>query len=139
MAFSSYLSTALLNWLKGTTFPAAGTTLYVTIHTADPGLDGLTADVTATVRGTAGRVAVTAANFTTPSAGGGGIQMSNTTVIQITANAANVATQRISHFGLWTANTAGNFLGSGQLTTAVDVVTNDTVQFNIGALIVRGV
>ncbi len=139
MAFSSYLSTALLNWLKGTSFPAAGATLYVTIHTADPGLDGLTGDATATVRGVAGRVAVTATAFTTPGAGGGGIQMSNTGVIQITANAANVATQRITHFGLWSANTAGNFLGSGALTTAVDVVTNDTVQFNIGALIVRGV
>lgn len=139
MAFSSYLSTALLNWFKNTTFPTSVATLYVTIHTADPGLDGLTADVTATVRGVAGRVAVTATNFTTPSAGGGGIQMSNTTVIQITANAANAVTQRITHFGIWTANTAGNFLGSGQLTTAVDVVTNDTVQFNIGALVLRGV
>lgn len=139
MAFASYLSTAVLNWLKGTTFPAAGATLYVTIHTADPGLTGSTGDATATVRGTSGRVSVTATAFTTPSAGGGGIQMSNTGVIQITANAQNVATQRITHFGLWDANSAGNFLCSGQLTTAVDVVLNDTVQFNIGALIIRGV
>lgn len=139
MAFSSYLSTALLNWFKNTTFPTSVATLYVTIHTADPGLDGLTADVTATVRGVAGRVAVTATNFTTPGAGGGGIQMSNTTVIQITANAANAVTQRITHFGIWSANSGGNFLGSGQLTTGVDVVTNDTVQFNIGALVLRGV
>jgi hypothetical protein len=139
MAFASYLSTAVLNWLKGTAFPAAGATIFVTIHTADPGLDGLTGDATATVRGVAGRVSVTATNFTTPGAGGGGIQMSNTTVIQMTANAQNATTQRITHFGLWSANTGGNFLVSGQLTTAVDVVLNDTVQFNIGAMIIRGV
>jgi hypothetical protein len=139
MAFSQYLATAVLNWLKGTTFPTAGATLFVSIHTADPGVDGLTADVTATVRGTSGRVAVTATAFTSPASGGGGFQVSNTGVVSITANAANGVTQRITHFGIWNAGSGGNFLGSGQLTTAVDVVTNDTVQFNIGALVLRGV
>lgn len=139
MAFSQYLSTALLNWFKGTTFPAAGATLYVTIHTADPGNTGANSDVTAEVRGTSGRVAVTGSTFSSVGAGGGGFQISNGSVIQITANAANVATRRISHFGIWDANSSGNFLASGTLTTAVDVVTNDTVQFNAGALIVRGV
>lgn len=139
MAFSQYLSTALLNWFKGTTFPAAGANVFITIHTADPGNTGANSDVTAEVRGVAGRVSVAGSSFGSVAAGGGGFQISNGSVIQITANAANVTTRRISHFGVWDANSAGNFLASGTLTTAVDVVTNDTVQFNAGALIVRGV
>jgi hypothetical protein len=139
MPFSNYLATSLLNWVKGTTFPAAGATVFVSVHTADPGTDGTVADVTSTVRGIAGRVSVTATAFTTPTAGGGGFQMTNTGVVQITSNAANVATTRLTHFGLWSANTAGNFYGSGALTSFVDVVTGDTVQFNIGALVIRGI
>lgn len=139
MPFSQYLATAVLNWFKNSAFPAPGATLYLSIHTADPGTAGTNSDVTATVRGVAGRVALAATDLTTVAAGGGGFQVTNTGVIQVTANAANVSTQRISHFGLWDADTAGNHLGSGALSTAVDVVTGDVVQFNIGALVLRGI
>ena len=43
----------------------------------------------------------------------------------------------MTHFGVWDANSGGNFLASGQLTSSVIVVTGDTVQFNIGAMAIK--
>ena len=40
----------------------------------------------------------------------------------------------ISHFGVWDAVTAGNFLGSGAVTTAKAVTSGDTARFAANAL-----
>lgn len=138
MAFSQYLATEILEWVKGTTFASALSNVYVSIHTGDPGTAGTSNDVTNNVTGTANRVAISSAAFSVVgAASGGGFQITNTGTVQLTTNAANVSTQSISHFGLWDAQTGGNFLASGALTTSVDVQNGDTVQFNIGAMAVR--
>jgi hypothetical protein len=66
---------------------------------------------------------------------GGGFQITNNNSVQITTNASGTVT--VTHFGIWDAVTGGNFLASGALTSSVDVVSGDTVQFNAGALAIR--
>lgn len=136
MAFSQYLADKILIWIKGTTFPAALTNVYISLHSADPGTAGTTANVQATITGSANRTSVTTSTLSTVGAApSSGFQITNSGSVQITTNAAGGAT--VTHFGVWDAVTGGNFLASGSLTTAVDVVAGDTVQFNAGALAIR--
>lgn len=138
MAFSQYLATEILEWIKGVSFSSALTTVYVSIHSGDPGVAGTSNNVTATVTGSANRIAVTTSTLSTiGAASGGGFQITNNNVVQITASAVNSTTQSVSHFGIWDAVTAGNFLASGALNSAVDVVNGDAVQFNVGAMAIR--
>lgn len=137
MAFSQYLATQVLNWVKGSSFPTALANVYVSVHTGDPGTAGTSNDATAAITGTT-RKAVSSSAFTSVgAAGGGGFQITNTGVVQITASAVNVATQTLTHFGIWDAASSGNFLASGSLSASVDVATGDTVQFNIGAMAIK--
>jgi hypothetical protein len=70
-------------------------------------------------------------------ASGGGFEITNTGTVQITTSAVNGSPQTLTHFGIWNAATAGNFLASGSLTSSVSVQSGDTVQFNIGAMAIR--
>lgn len=136
MAFSQYLADKILTWVKGTTFPTALSTVYISLHSGDPGTAGANNNVQATITGSANRTSVTTSTFSTVGAApGGGFQITNNNAVQITTNAAGSAT--VTYFGVWDAVTGGNFLASGQLTTSVDVVGGDTVQFNAGALAIR--
>jgi len=136
MAFSQYLADKILVWVKGTTFPTALSTVFVSLHSGDPGTAGTSNNVQSTITGSANRTSVTTSTFSTVgSAPGGGFQITNNNSVQITTNAAGGAT--VTYFGVWDAVTGGNFLASGQLTTSVDVVAGDTVQFNAGALAIR--
>ena len=136
MAFSQYLATKILSWVKNSTFPSALSNVYVSLHTADPGTAGTNNDVTASVRGVASRVGI-AAFSSVGAAGGGGYQITNSMVSQQTTSAANTTPVTISHFGLWDTSSAGNFLASGTLTTNVEIQQGDTVQFNSGAMAVK--
>jgi hypothetical protein len=136
MAFSQYLADKILTWIKGTTFPTALSTVYVSLHSGDPGTAGTANNVQATITGSANRTSVTTSTFSAVGAApGSGYQITNSNSVQITTNASGGAT--VTHFGVWDAVTAGNFLASGSLTTSVDVVAGDTVQFNAGALAIR--
>ncbi len=136
MAFSQYLADKILVWVKGTTFPTALSTVFVSLHSGDPGTAGTSNNVQSTITGSANRTSVTTSTFSTVgSAPGGGFQITNNNSVQITTNASGGAT--VTYFGVWDAVTGGNFLASGQLTTSVDVVAGDTVQFNAGALAIR--
>jgi hypothetical protein len=136
MAFSQYLADKILIWIKGTTFPTALSTVFVSLHSGDPGTAGANNNVQSTITGSANRTSVTTSTFSTVgSAPGGGFQITNNNSVQITTNAAGSAT--VTYFGVWDAVTGGNFLASGQLTTSVDVVAGDTVQFNAGAFAIR--
>ena len=70
-------------------------------------------------------------------ASGGGYEITNAVVSQITTSAQNTSPTTLPHFGIWDAATTGNFLASGQLTTSVDVQQGDTVQFNSGAMSIK--
>lgn len=138
MAFSQYLADRILTWVKGVTFPTALSNVYISIHTGNPGVNGTENDATQTVTGSASRTAVATSAFSAAgNAAGGGREITNSNVVQITTNAANGSTQTITHFGVWDAATAGNFLASGELTTSVGVQAGDTVQFNVGAMAIR--
>ena len=133
MAASTYLSDATLNWLKGSAYPSAPVELHVSVHSADPGGAGTAGDVTTAVLG--GRVQLLQSNLGAPGASpGGGRQISNTAVLTLSNSALASAT--LTHYGLWSASTAGNLLVSGQLTTPVPVVVGDILRFAAGQLVI---
>ncbi len=108
------------------------------MHTADPGVNGTNNDVTSSIKGSGTRTSIASTSFSTvSSASGGGYQITNAIVSQITTSAQNSSPTTVTHFGIWDAATAGNFLASGELTTSVDVQLGDTVQFNQGAMAIK--
>lgn len=107
------LSTANLahKWLtvlSGTSF--TGVSVFVKLHTGDPGASG-----TANASAETTRKAVT---FAAPS--GGSMAMSNTPSWTWTA-----ANETITHVSLWDAASGGNFLWSGQLAASKSVSVDD--------------
>jgi hypothetical protein len=138
MAFSQYLADRILTWVKGVSFPAALSNVHISIHSGNPGVNGTVDDATTSVTGTANRTTVASSAFSAVgNASGGGREITNSYVVQITTNAANGSTVTLTHFGVWDAVTGGNFLASGELTTPVSVQQGDTVQFNVGAMAIR--
>lgn len=138
MPFSQYLADDILDWFKGGAFYSPPSNVFISVHTGDPGINGTSNDVTSTVRGTANRVQIATSAFSAiGNASGGGREITNLNVVQITSNAANVTTVTLTHFGVWDAITGGNFLVSGTLTASVGIQQGDTVQFNQNAMAIR--
>ena len=94
----------------GTTFTAGS--VYVKLHTGDPGSAG-----TANASSVTTRVAAT---FTASSAG-------TKSLASMASTYSMTATETISHISLHDAATAGNFLWSVALTTSKSVVSGDTL------------
>jgi len=95
---------------SGTTFTAGS--LYVKLHTGDPGSAG-----------TANASAVTtryACTFSAASAG-------SMALTSMGGTWSMTATETISHISLWDASTAGTFLWSVALTASKSVVSGDTL------------
>ena len=138
MAFSEYFATQVLSWVKGSPFPSALANVYVSLHSSDPGTAGSSGDVTNTITNSVNRTSISSAALSTVAgASGGGFEITNTGVVQLTTSANNSTPITVTHFGVWDAASGGNFLASGQLTSSVDVELGDTVQFNISAMAVR--
>jgi hypothetical protein len=138
MAFSQYFATQVLNWVKGSPFPTALANVYVSLHSSDPGTAGTSGDVTNTITNSVNRTSISSSALSTVTgASGGGFEVTNTGVVQLTTSANNSTPINVTHFGVWDAASGGNFLASGQLTSSVDVEVGDTVQFNINAMAVR--
>lgn len=95
-------------------------TLWVQLHTGDPGAAG-----TANVAGNDTRKQVTRG-----SASGGAL--SNTVALAWTVGEVDTA-EDYTHVSLWTASTAGTFQGSGPM-TANAVLVGDTFTIPIGDL-----
>jgi hypothetical protein len=135
MPHSQYLADATLSWFRGLPFvPAPSPSLFLSLHSADPGPVGVNADVTATV-GT-GRKLIVQQELSIPGAApGGGRQISNITEVTFTSSAAAAAS--VTHFGIWNALTSGDFLAYGRLTTPLSVLAGDIVKFPIGQLVIR--
>jgi hypothetical protein len=98
----------------------ANAAVWVKLHTADPGAAGTTAAAANTTRqqATCATAAATGA-------------ISNTAAIEWTA-VPN--TETYSHVSLWTAATAGTFLGSDDLSTTAAVTAGDTFRIPVGDL-----
>jgi hypothetical protein len=120
---SNYLENALCNWIRGTAMPSAPATVYLSLHTADPGETG------ASEHGATASYARTAVTFGAPSNG----VMTNSAQVQFPTASANYSAA-ITHFGVHDAASAGNFLGGGALGSSATITTGVTPQWNVGAL-----
>lgn len=103
---------------------SGNTSLFLSVHTADPGNTGAS-EFTGY---TGNRPAITFAASSSQSAASGGTS----------AQQDFVATSggTITHIGLWTANTAGTFKGGGALSASKTIATSDTLRFASGAVTV---
>lgn len=117
--FSTYTANAILDAIGNAT-PFSVTTLYIQLHTADPGANGTTA-----VAGNATRKAV---SFSAAASGA----ITNDT--DVAWNSGEVDTSEdYTHYSLHDASSSGNFIGSGVM-TANAVVTGDTFTIPAGDL-----
>jgi hypothetical protein len=106
---------AYLNVYKGTSYTGIAS-VYVKLHTADPGAAGATAASAVTTRNLV--------TWGTASAG----SLSATSIPAFTMTTS----ETITHISLWDASTAGNFLESAALTSSVPVINGSTL--TIGTL-----
>jgi len=103
---------AILNVLRGTSY--TGISPFVKLHTGDPGSAG-----------TANASANTTRNALTMAAPSGG-----SSALSSLASWTMTASETITHFSLWDASTAGNFVESWALTSGVPVVNGSTFSFS---------
>lgn len=128
---TDYLETAIRDWFsQGTAMPSAPGTLYIALHTSDPGEspDGST-EVSA---GDYSRVGVTT---------GTGFSTSLNPTEFSNANEVSFGTATndwgtVSHVSLWDASTGGNCLAAYGLSTSKAINTNDEATFPAGDLTV---
>lgn len=116
LGFKPTIADSLLNALLRNTSYTGPATIFIQLHTGSPGAAGTSNVATNNTR-----------KATTFAASSGGTIASNADI-----NWTNVAgTETYSHFSLWDASTAGNFLGSGTL-TANGVTAGDNFQIASG-------
>lgn len=138
MAFSQYLATKILDWVKGTAFPSAPSSLYITIHSANPGVDGAASNITATVTGSSNRIALPQADLgNVITVVSGGFERLNTQAIIVTNSAVNVSSAFASHAALWDANSSGNLLFYDALSVVTEIKYGDLVKFDPSTFSVR--
>jgi hypothetical protein len=132
MAVSTYERDNRLNVLRGTAY-AETANYYISLHSADPGLTGASE---LSGNGYA-RVAVSAAtgSWSAPATNGSVREISNSSAI--TYPTATGAWTAATHFGIWSASTAGNFIRGSALTASKTVQSGDTASFAAGALVIN--
>lgn len=111
---------AWLNVLRGTsaaTFTGV-TTLFVQLHTGDPGASGTTAVSSVTTR--------PALNFGAASAG----SQSAIATLPSWTSWAGTNGEVVTHISVWSASSAGTFYYSAALTASKTVNTGDTLNLN---------
>jgi hypothetical protein len=132
---SDYLNSAILNWLKGTTYIAAPATTYVGLYTTAPTSDAGTGGTE--VSGNAyARQAITSSSGWSAISGGATVaeQISNSAVITFpTPTGAGWGT--VLAVGLFDAVTAGNLLYFNTITSQA-IGTGVIASFAIGALVI---
>lgn len=128
MSNSNYLEQNILSWIAGTDMPAAPTTVYVALSTADPGEAGTGIAEPAGADGYA-RVAVT---FGGIASGTDAATMSND--IDVAFGPATADWGDITHFAVFDAATAGNMLRHASLSAPVTINNGDSATFAVGAL-----
>jgi hypothetical protein len=129
--FSQYLENACLNWLRGTTFPAAPATLYLALFTTPPvnGVDSAAVEVSGN---NYSRLAVTSTDFAAPT--GSAPASTHNTPSEVMATPSG-AWGAVTGWGLYDASSGGNLLAYGTF-ASVSPTTGDTVEFLTGALVV---
>lgn len=112
---------SLLNLALKATAYAGNASVFLSIHTADPGNTGTPGEFTGY---TGTRPAITWNN----AAAGASTNSAQIDFAGFTSGAT------ITHVGLWTAATAGTFLGGGALSASKAPVTGDTLRFAAAAI-----
>lgn len=128
MSASNYLELELLDHVLGGADYSRPATVYISLHTADPGETG--ASEVASSNGYA-RASFTN-NATNWPAASGGSKSNGTAITFGTPSGAGWGT--VTHFGIWDASSTGNFLFGGALATSKAINSGDTVSFAISAL-----
>jgi len=123
MSFSNYLETEILDHVFSGNAYTAPSTLYLSLHTANPDEDGSGAEVSTS--GTA--YARTAVTFTTT-----GNTASNNAAVEFSTATANFGT--VTHVGVYDASTGGNLLCYAALTSSKTIETGDVFRVPSGDL-----
>jgi hypothetical protein len=132
---SQYLENALLNWFRGTTFPAVPAHTFLALFTVAPinGVDSGATEVPAT-NGYV-RLSITPGVTTLVAPSGAAPATAATGANQVFASPTGAGWGTIAGWALYDAVTAGNMLVYGAF-TPVAVASGDTVEFLTGALTV---
>ena len=119
MSISNYLEAKILDHvLRYSTAPYTGPgTVYLALHTQDPGEAGTGTEVAA------GAYTYARQSIAFSAASGGSISMSNA-YIEYT----NMPGVTVTHVALWDASSSGNCLWSGALTASRTVTAGDTLR-----------
>lgn len=129
MSASNYLELAILDHILGGPDYTRPATVYLSLHTADPGETGASE-----TSGTGyARKSVTNNNTNFPAAAAGAKSLNVTTTFA-TPGAGGWGS--VTHFGIWDAASSGNFLFGGALAIAKVINEADTVSFAGGTLTV---
>ena len=131
---SQYLENAMLNWMKGTTFPAAPATVYVALFTTAPTNDAGASAVEVS-GGSYARAAITTSTGWSAISGAPGApgQISNGGTVTFATPSANWGT--VLAIGVYDALTAGNLLYWNPITSQV-INTGTVASFSAGNLVV---
>lgn len=113
MSISNYAELKILDHTTGRLAWTIPTNVYIKLHTADSGEDGLTAAAVEATRKVAAWSAASAGAIVTSA----------------TMSWTNVSTtETYSHWSMWDALTVGNCLWTGALATSAAVTAGDTFQ-----------
>lgn len=125
MSMSNYLATALLNHVYRNTALTSPTTVYVALYTAAPTDAGGGTECSGTDYE---RIAAT---FGAPS--GSPLEIANSSEVSFGTD-SDGSFGTLTHFGLFDAETSGNLLDWGALTTSKTPAAGDPVRFATGEL-----
>lgn len=100
---------------------------FISLHTADPGETGSTAELTDS------GYARKSASFGTPVSGAGTCANDAEVLFNAIADAGPFT---VTHFGIWTAATGGSCIIKGALATSKQFSQNDVPRFPVGSLVV---
>jgi hypothetical protein len=123
MSFSNYLETELLDHIFTNSAYTSPTTVYVSLHTANPDEDGSGAEVTTSGTGyarQAGSFSVSGNTATTSAA------------VEYATATASYGT--VTHVGIYDASTGGNLLAYAALTTSKSIASGDVFRIPAGDL-----
>ena len=121
MSFSNYLETEILDHVFGGNAYTAPSTLYLSLHTANPDEDGSGAEVSG------GGYARQSMAMTVT-----GNTASNDSAIEYPTATANYGT--VTHVGVYDASSAGNLLCYASLTSSKTIETGDVFRVPAGDL-----
>ena len=113
MSISNYAENKILDHVTGEAAWTMPTTVYVKLHTGDPGEAATSNAATETTRKAASWSAASSGSIATDAT----IEWTNVTT-----------TETYTHWSLWDASTAGNALWTGALSASAAVTAGDTFQ-----------